>query len=101
MKETFEADLWVNGAPMDMNPFVEEFISRTVTGAVRCLKGGEDVTDLRLRVDEGTVTLVVNGTELEITPFPNDVIANTFTALVSTLKGVDKVNSLRIDVKVL
>ena len=101
MKETFVAKLWVNGTPVELNPFVEEFLSRTVTGAVRPLRGGKDIKDLELDVDRGDVKVIVNGTELTVTPFPNDVIANTFTGLVSTLKGVDKVDNFRVEVKVL
>jgi len=101
MKESLEAKLWVNNASVDLNPFVEEFLARTATGAVRTLKGAEDIKDLELYVQEGDVRVTVNGNELPITPFPNDIIANTFTGLVSTLKGIDKVGILKINVKVL
>jgi len=101
MKESLEAKLWVNNASVDLNPFVEEFLARTATGAVRTLKGAEDIKALELYVQEGDVRVTVNGNELPITPFPNDIIANTFTGLVSTLKGIDKVGILKINVKVL
>jgi hypothetical protein len=98
VKESFKAKLWVNAAPVDLNPFVEAFLSRTVAGAVSSLKGAEDIQNLELYLQHGEVKVVVNGDELPLTPFPNDVIANTITGLVSTLKDVDKVESLRINV---
>ena len=101
MEERLEAKLWVNSAPVELNAFVEEFLARTATGAVRTLKGAEDIKDLELYVQRGDVGVTVNGNELPITPFPNDIIANTFTGLVSTLKGIDRVESLKIKVKVL
>ena len=101
MKETFETKLWVNGMLVELNPFVEEFLARTVIGAVSALKGVEKIENLELDVERGDVRVMVNGSEITITPFPNDFIANTFTGLISTLKGIDKVESFRVDVKVL
>jgi len=101
MKESFKAKLWVNNISIDLNPFVEEFLSRTVAGAVRSLKGTEDMRDLDLYLEQGHVRVVVNGDELSITPFPNDIIANTVTGLVSTLKDVDKIENLKINLRAL
>ena len=101
MKAEFKASLWVNGLPFDLNPFVEEFLARTVTGAVSSLKGAEDIQSLELYLEQGEVRIVVNGDELSLTPFPNDIIASTVTGLVSSLKGIDKVESLKVGVKAL
>jgi len=35
--------LWVNKVPVELNPFVEEFLARIVAGAVSSLKGAEDI----------------------------------------------------------
>ena len=101
MKENLEAKLWVNNAAIDMNPFVEEFLARTVTGAVCALKGTEDIQSLELYLEQGNVKVIVNGDELPLTPFPNDIIASTVTGLVSSLKGIDKIESLKINIKAL
>ena len=101
MKTGFKANLWVNSLPVDLNPFVEEFLTRTVTGAVSSLKGAEDIQSLELYIERGEVSIIVNGDELSLTPFPKDIIASTVTGLVSSLKGIDKVESLRVDVRAL
>ena len=101
MKAEFKANLWVNGLPVDLNPFVEEFLARTVIGAVSSLKGAEDIQSLELYLERGEVRIIVDGNELSLTPFPSDIIASTVTGLVSSLKGIDKVKSLRVDVRAL
>jgi hypothetical protein len=98
MKESFKAKLWVNNVSVDLNPFVEEFLARTVAGAVQSLKGTEEMHDLELSLGQGHVKVIVNGGELPITPFPNDIIANTVTGLVSTLKDVGEIKSLKISI---
>jgi hypothetical protein len=101
MKESFKATLWVNNVTIELNPFVEEFLARTVAGAVSALKGAEDIQSLEFYLEQGNVKIVVNGHKLPLTPFPNDIIANTLTGLVSSLKGVDRIESLKIDMKAL
>jgi len=99
MDKNLGAELAVNNVSVELNPFVEEFLTRTVVGAVSSLKGAENIRDLELYLERGDVKLVVNGNELPITPFPRDIITNTITGLVSSLKGVGKIDSLKINVK--
>jgi hypothetical protein len=99
MDKNFRAELVVNKVPVKLNPFAEQFLARTVVGAVSSLKGSEDIRDLELHLERGDVKLVVNGNELPLTPFPKEIFTNTITGLVSSLKGVGKIDSLKIDVK--
>ena len=99
MEEKFEVKLQVNDVSVELNPFVKQFLSRIVFGAVSSLKGTEDIQKLELYLEEGDVRLIVNGNELPLTPFPKDVITNTLVGLVSSLKGVGKINSLKISVE--
>jgi len=99
MEAQLRAELAVNSASVELNPFVEEFLTRTVVGAVSSSKGTEDIRDLELHLEQGDVKIVVNGNELPLTPFPNGIIANTITGLVSALKGVGKVDNLNITIK--
>jgi len=99
MEKNFGAELAVNNVSVELNPFAEQFLTRTVVGAVSCLKGAENIGDLELHLEGGDVKLVVNGNELPLTPFPSDIITNTITGLVSSLKNVDKIDSLKISVK--
>ncbi|RLC94623.1 MAG: hypothetical protein DRI39_02205 [Chloroflexi bacterium] len=88
MKQSYEVKLWVNSAPVDLNPFVEDFLARTLAGAVSSLKGVEVITELELSVQEGDVSILVNGNDIPLTPFPNDAIASIVTGIVSRLRDV-------------
>ena len=99
MEKNLGAELAVNNVSVELNPFVEEFLTRTVVGAVSSLKGAENIRDLELYLERGDVKLVVNGNEVPLTPFPSDIITNTITGLVSSLKGMGKIDSLRVKVR--
>ena len=99
MDKNLRVELVVNNIPIELNPFVEEFLTRTVVGAVSSLRGAENILDMELYLKRGDVKLVVNGNELTLTPFPQNIITNTITGLVSSLKGVGKIDSLKINVK--
>ena len=99
MDKNLEAKLVVNKVSIKLNPFAEQFLARTVVGAVSSLKGAENVRAMELYLERGDVKLVVNGNELLLTPFPKEILTNTITGLVSSLKGVGKIASLKINVK--
>jgi hypothetical protein len=99
MEKNLRAKLEINDVSVELNPFVEEFLTRTVVGAVSSLKGAENIRDLELHLEQKDAKLVVNGDELPLTPFPGDIITNTIIGLVSSLKGVGKIDSLKINVK--
>ena len=99
MEGDFETKLQVNNVSVDLNPFVEEFLARTVAGAVSSLKGANDIQGLELYMEQGDIKIVVNGNELSLTPFPKDIITNTIMGLVSSLKGVGEIDSLKISIK--
>jgi len=99
MDKNLKAELVVNKVSIKLNPFAEQFLARTVVGAVSSLKGTENIRDMELYLVRGDVKLVVNGNELPLTPFPNEILTNTITGLVSSLKGVGKIDSLKITVK--
>jgi len=95
-----KANLRVNKISIDMKPYVEELVARTVIGMVTPLRGTEKMKGLNVYLEKGNVKITVNGNELAITEFPNDIIANTLTGLVSSLKEVEDIDSLDISVKV-
>ena len=98
MKGKLETKLLVNNTPVELTAFPEEFIAKTVAGAVSSLKGAEDIQSLELYLEQGSMRIIVNGNELSLTPFPKEIITNTLIGLVSSLKGVDKIDSLRVKV---
>lgn len=99
MDKNLRAQLVVNNVSVKLNPFAEQFLARTVAGAVCSLKGTEDIRDLELHLERGDIKLVINGNDLPLTPFPKQILTNTIIGLVSSLKGVDKIDSLKINVK--
>jgi hypothetical protein len=99
MDKNLGAELVVNKVSIKLNPFAQQFLTRTVVGAVSSLKGTENIRGLELYLERGDVKLVVNGNELLLTPFPKEILTNTIIGLVSSLKGVGKIDSLKITVK--
>jgi hypothetical protein len=99
MEKNLGSELKVNRVSIELNPFAEQFLARTVVGAVSSLKGAENIRDLELYLERGDIKLVVNGNELPLTPFPSDIITNTITGLVSSLKGIGKIDSLNVKVR--
>ena len=99
MDKNLGAELAVNKVSIKLNPFAEQFLARTVVGAVSSLKGTENIRGLELYLEQGDAKLVVNGNELPLTPFPKAIFTNTITGLVSSLKGVGKIDSLKITIK--
>jgi hypothetical protein len=100
MERNLKTELEINNVSVELNPFVDEFLARTVVGAVSSLKGAGNIQGLELYLERDDVKIVVNGNELPITPFPKEIITNTIIGLVSSLKGVHKIDSLKIKVKV-
>ena len=99
MEKNLKAELEVNNVRLELNPFVDEFLTRTVVGAVSSLKGAENIQSLVLYLERDDVKIVVNRSELPLTPFPKEIITNTIIGLVSPLKGVDNVDSLKINIR--
>ena len=99
MDMNFKAKLEVNNVSVELNPFVHEFLTRTVVGAVSSLKGAEDIQGLELCLERNEVRIILNGSELPLTPFPKEIINNTIIGLVSPLKGIDKVDNLKINIR--
>jgi len=99
MNEDFKAELMVNNEPIELNPFTEQFLARTVLGAVSSLRGAEDVHKLEMHLERGDAEIYVNGSQLPVTPFPRDIITKTVTGLVSTLKGVGEIESVHVEVR--
>jgi hypothetical protein len=99
MKESFRAELKVDGVSVEINPFVEEFLARVIVGAASSLKGVENIKSLQVRQKKGNVEITANGKDIPLTPFPNDIISNTLVGIVSSLRGVDDIESIDISVE--
>lgn len=53
-KSTTNTDLKVNGEKIELNDFVENFISQTVIGMVKALRGIGDIETIDLKVSKKT-----------------------------------------------
>lgn len=53
-KSTANTDLKVNGEKIELNDFVENFISQTVIGMVKALRGIGDIETIDLKVSKKT-----------------------------------------------
>ncbi|HEX77500.1 MAG TPA: hypothetical protein G4O03_03690 [Dehalococcoidia bacterium] len=94
-----KASLSVNGAPVELNAFAEEFLARTVAGAVSALKGAEDIRTLQIHLHLGEVLVILNDKKLPLAPFPNDIIASTLRGMVSSLRGVGRIECMSINIE--
>ena len=93
------AELEINNVSVELNAFAEQFLARTVVGAISSLKGTDDIRELELYLAQGDARVVVNGNELPLTPFPKEILTSTMIGSVSSLKGVSSIDSLKITVK--
>lgn len=96
MTRRFKAMMQINKKDIEMNPFVQSFVTNITLGAINCLKGVDYLRIVELHVDRGDVEIIINGEEVELTPFPNDIIANTIKGLIIPLKGIDEVKTIDI-----
>ena len=90
--------LWVNGEPIPVDDFVQEFLRNVITGMLSVLKGTEVMQTIKLAIKEDTVDINVNNTPVPANPFVRSFIRNTVLGMVSSLKGVGKIEELEISI---
>jgi hypothetical protein len=86
-----KVSLTVNGNPIKLDIFVEEYVYHVTAGILNSLKGTGAIKNLELDVDsDGQVTINLNGVAVPLSFFPVQIIRNTLAGMVSKLKGVEK-----------
>ena len=100
MREKLNTKFLVNKKPIELNPFVNDFLAQVTVGAVKSLKGVDYIRSIEVHREYDDLTIKVNGEDIPITPFPIEIISSTIIGLASTLKGVDDVDSFSINVDV-
>ncbi len=93
---TVKLGLLVNGAPVEMDYFVQAFIDHTVSGMVEALEGTGKIKDLDLSIDGDKVTVHLNGAAVPVNAFASKIIKSTVTGMVSPLKGVKDIKGVKI-----
>lgn len=53
-KPTAQVELKINGEELDLNTFVENFISETVMGMVKSLRGVDQIRTINLKIEKKT-----------------------------------------------
>ena len=91
-------NLSVNGEPVPVDNFVQEFIGKVVTAMLVVLKGTEAMRNINLAIKEDAVAINVNNTPLPANPFVSSFIKNTVLGMVSSLKGVGEIKGLEISI---
>ncbi len=99
MREDYQAKLLVNDKPIEMNPFVEDLLSRVSVGIVSSLKGVESIKEVEIQKQADDIKIMVNGETINLITFPVMIIESTLVGLISVLKGVDNIKSFCITVK--
>ena len=51
-KSAANADLTINGKKIELNSFVESFISQTVIGMVKSLRGVDNIETIELKISK-------------------------------------------------
>ena len=91
--------LSVNGEPIELIPFVGEYISGVVGGMVGSLRDTGEIRSLKLSIDsKGQVKINLNGADVPLKVFPKEIIRSTILGMVAPLKGVSEVNRLEITI---
>jgi hypothetical protein len=98
--EHYKVQLMINKSLVELNPFVEEFLSKISVGIVTSLKGVDYLREVQISDRDGDVLITVNQQDVAITPFPVKIISSTLRGLVSSLKGVNDVKNVDVNVEV-
>ena len=80
----------VNGAPIQLDEFVEGYVYHVTGGIVGSLNNTGAIKSLKLTVvNNGDVKMTLNGADVPLKPFPVEIIRNTLAGMVKNLKGVN------------
>jgi hypothetical protein len=83
-----ELKLSVNDIEIKTDYFVKEFTEHTAIGMMGGLRDTGEVKELKLSIDEGTVTIVINGRSIPVNEFASRIIISTTEGLLKPMKGI-------------
>jgi len=96
---TRQVALTVNGAPIAIDYFVEEFIDHTIGGMLEALEGTGPVKTAEIAVEGEKVTINLNQKVVPVNAFASKIVRSTVFGMVASLKGVSDIKSLKLSVK--
>jgi hypothetical protein len=88
--------LAVNDLNVPIVEFVQEFISKVVTGMLSTLKGVDEIQCVDLSIDGDEVEIKVNNATVPSNDFVNEFVRNTVIGMVTSLKGLGQVDKMKI-----
>ena len=94
-----QVSLKVNRQPIDMIPFVEDYVAQVADGIVQSLRGAAPTAELELLVTADAVSVRQNGGVLEVNEFVSQIIRSTLLGMVGPLKGVSDPQEIQINLK--
>ncbi len=97
-KESYAVTLAVNGAALELNRFIADFIARVSAGMLLSLKGVKDIQSAEIELCGGGVKAKVNGADVPTDSYAQDMIAATLTGMVSALKGGSGIERLLVTI---
>jgi len=86
---TKKISLQVNGAAINLDYFVQSFLSHTVRGMLESLENTEPVMRLNLTVEGDNVEIQLNDKPVSANRFVSKIMKSTISGMVAPLKGVN------------
>ncbi len=87
---TRKISLSVNDTPIKLDYFVAGYLDHVTGGIIASLKGGGQIKNLELNIDnDGIVTVNLNGADLPLNFFASEIVKSTIEGMVTPLKGVE------------
>lgn len=86
---TKKISLQVNGAPINLDYFVQSFVDHTVRGMIESLENTEAIKRLNLTVEGDNVDIQLNGKPISANRFVSKIMKSTISGMVAPLKGVN------------
>jgi hypothetical protein len=97
---TRKIELFVNGAPVNLDYFVSGYLDHVTGGILASLHDTGEIEKLRLTMDDkGDVRINLNGADVPLNYFAAEIIRSTVLGMVAPLKGVEgTVNKLELSI---
>jgi molybdopterin-guanine dinucleotide biosynthesis protein B len=91
--------LTVNGAPVDLKPFVQHMFINTINGLLAALHDAGNAAEIKITVsNKGEACLIADGNSVKMKPFIQDMLKNTTRGLVVALRGIEKAEEIEVTI---
>jgi hypothetical protein len=91
-----KAQAFVGDKEIDLNEFVQTYISNVFVGVANSLRGVKLPRRLEFTIHKGSVTITADDTPIELVGFAEQIVADTVNATLKHLKGLSTEDPVRI-----